>query len=71
MKTRKMRVLKVERDRIVIAATCRARDVMMLLHGARVDLGRQHGFLDLEKDILRLTEVLRAMGTDPPFPILE
>ena len=71
MTTRKMKVLRAERDRIVIAAIYRARNVMMLLHGARVHLERQHGFLDLEKDILRLTEVLRAMGTDPPFPILE
>lgn len=71
MKKSKLRILAVERDRILITTTSRARDVMLLLHGAKVEIEKKSGFLDLKKDIQNLTDALKVLGVDAPFPILE
>jgi len=62
------KVSKAERDRVVIEAVTRARNAMMLLQGTRVTFGRRSGFLDFEKEILKLTSALQVMGLDTPTP---
>lgn len=67
---RKPKISIAERDRILIAVYL-ARNVMMMLHGETVTLGRQCGGLNLQKDIFRLTEALQSLGISPSFPVLE
>lgn len=62
------KVSKAERDRVVIEAVTRARNAMMLLQGTRVTFGRRSGFLNFEKEIIKLTPALQAIGLDTPTP---
>lgn len=71
MKTPKPRLLKAERDRIVIEAVKRARNAIMLLQGTRVTFGRKSGFLEFEKEILKLNHALQVMGLDTPSPVFQ
>ena len=71
MKPSKPKMLKVERDSILIGALTRARNAMMLLQGTRVTFGRKSAFLDFEKEILKLTYALQVMGLDTPTPTFQ
>lgn len=71
MKTSKTKMLKAERDSFVIGAITRARNAMMLLQGTRVTFGRKSGFIDFEKEILKLTSALQVMGVDTPTPTFD
>lgn len=62
---------KADRDSIVIGAITRARNVMMLLQGTRVTVGRKSAFLDFEKELLKLTYALQVMGQDAPTPTFQ
>ena len=70
MKYRKPRLLKSERDRILIEAIQRVRNAMMLLQGTRVTFGRKAGFLDFQREVLKLTDALKVLGLDPSSPVL-
>jgi hypothetical protein len=70
MKFSRRRLLKAERDSILAEAIKRALGAMMLLQGTRVTFGRKAGFLDFEKEILKLTDALRILGLDPPSPVV-
>ena len=71
MKTPTPRLPKAERDRILIEVITRSRNVMMLLQGTRVTVGRKSAFLDFEKEILKLTYALQVMGLDTPTPTFQ
>lgn len=70
MTNAKPRLLKAERDRIVIDAIKRARNAMMLLHGTRVTFGRRSAYLEFEKEVLKLNAALRVLGLDPGAPLI-
>lgn len=71
MKTTTPRLPKAERDRILIEVITRSRNVMMLLQGTRVTVGRKSAFLDFKKEILKLTYALQVSGLDAPTPTLQ
>lgn len=70
MGTQKRRLLKADRDRLLVEAITRARNAMMLLQGTRITSGRKAGFLNFEKEILKLTNALQVLGLDVPSPVL-
>ena len=70
MNTQKHKLLKADRDRILISAIKRARNAMMLLQGTKVMIGRKAGFIDFEKEVLILTDALQVLGVDTPSPVM-
>lgn len=71
MTSLKPKLRRAERDHLVVEVITRARNAMMLLQGTKVVFGRKSGFLNFEKEILKLNYALQIMGLDTPTPTFQ
>lgn len=69
MKQAKKRILKAERNRILVEAVNRARNAMLLLQGMQLVLGSHEVYLDFQQEITKLTAAMRVLGLDASLPV--
>jgi hypothetical protein len=68
MKQAKKRILRAERNRILVEAINRARNAMLLLQGMQLAFENHEVYLDFQQEITKLTVAMKILGLDASLP---